>query len=306
MFRAAVAALIVAVTLALFTGAVVAEEVCVGCPSSTTTSTSTPSTTSTTAPPEEAGDPVQTMLGYLNDERRANGLPLLTLRGDVTEIAGGWSRHMADAQAMSHNNEYFSDATRTRLNGWALGENVATSPALRRAHDALMASAPHRQNILDARFVVVGIGAVQAGGRWWITEDFLQPRPAPAPAAAPAPAPPAATSSRPAVPAAMSTLRTPPPTAVAPVTEQPRAEAPPAQTLELVPQEQAATQAPSSLTTTEATSLPVGAIGLATVTIWLVASASLTTAVRRRRDARLHRGLRERIGSFGSTMPVTG
>ena len=304
MFRAAVAALIVAVTLALFTGPVVAEEVCVGCPSSTTTSTST---TSTTAPPQETGDPAQTMLGYLNDERRANGLPLFTLRGDVTEIAGGWSRHMADAQAMSHNTEYFSDATRTRLNGWALGENVATSPALRRAHDALMASAPHRQNILDARFVVVGIGAVQAGGRWWITEDFLQPRPAPAPAAAPAPAPPAATSSRPAVPAAMSTPRTPPPTAVAPVTEQPRAvAAPEAPTLELVPQEEAVTRAPSSLATTETTSLPVGAIGLAAATIWLVASASLTTAVRRRRDARLHRGLRERIGSFGSTMPVTG
>jgi hypothetical protein len=304
MFRAAVAALIVGITLSLSAGPALADEVCVGCPSSTTTSTST---TSTTAPPQEAADPVQTMLGYLNDERRANGLPLFTLRGDVTEIAGGWSRHMADVQAMSHNDEYFSDATRSRLNGWALGENVATSPALRRAHEALMASAPHRQNVLDARFVVVGIGAVHAGGRWWITEDFLQPRPAPAaPAAAPAPAPPAAAPSRPAVPAAMSAPRTPPPTAVAPVTERPRAAAPPVQTLELVPQEEPATRAPSKLTTTESTSLPVGPIGLAMVAIWLVASASLTTAVRRRRDASQRRGLRERIGSLSPTMPVTG
>jgi hypothetical protein len=38
-----------------------------------------------------------------------------------------------------------------------------------------MASAPHRANMLDARFVVVGIAAELRDGSWWVTQDFLQP-----------------------------------------------------------------------------------------------------------------------------------
>jgi hypothetical protein len=47
------------------------------------------------------------------------------------------------------------------------------------AHDHLMASPHHRDNILDARFTVVGLGATYRDGSWWITEDFLQPAAAP-------------------------------------------------------------------------------------------------------------------------------
>jgi hypothetical protein len=305
MFRTAIAALIVAVTLTLTAGpAWAADDVCVGCPSSSTTST-----TATTAPPQESGDPAQTLLGYLNQERRANGLPLFALRQDVTDIAVGWSRHLADIQTLTHNANYFSDATRTRLHGWALGEDLAAAPTLRGAHDGLMASPPHRQNILDGRFVVVGIGAEWRQGRWWITEDFLQPEPQRA--AAP-PAPPA--RPRPATPVASASPRPAPVAAPAPDVARSApapASTPGTSTLELLPRSNRAQTEPSSMTTsgTPPSSVPIGAIGVAAVALWLVGSASLTSALRRRRDQRrrlTRQRLRERIGSFGPSLPAAG
>jgi hypothetical protein len=51
-----------------------------------------------------------------------------------------------------------------------------------------MESPSHRANILDASSVHGGFGvAVDAAGRWWVTEDFLLPRAGSASAPAPAP-----------------------------------------------------------------------------------------------------------------------
>ena len=164
-------------------------------PSTTTTVAPTTTTTSTTVAPAPAPEPTPEaararMAELVNRARAAHGLPPLAPRADVTDIAMRWSESMARAGGLSHNDAYFAAETRRRLDAKALGENVARAGTIEQAHDALMASEHHRANILDARFDVIGLGAVYEHGSWWVTEDFLQSRGAPA--AAPVAAPDAA------------------------------------------------------------------------------------------------------------------
>ena len=115
------------------------------------------------------------LLVMLNQERSSRGLPLFTRHADVDQVAAGWSDHLADEGQLSHNDAYFSAQSRRDHGGRALGENVAMDSEAQPAHEHLMASPHHRDNILDARFTVIGLGATYRDGRWWITEDFLQP-----------------------------------------------------------------------------------------------------------------------------------
>ena len=42
------------------------------------------------------------------------------------------------------------------------------------AHEGLMNSPPHRENILDRRFNAIGIGVLRANGVLWVTQDFVE------------------------------------------------------------------------------------------------------------------------------------
>ncbi len=52
------------------------------------------------------------------------------------------------------------------------GENIAEDSCIEHAHDALMHSPPHRHNLLDAGFNVVGLAAVWGNGRLYVVQDF--------------------------------------------------------------------------------------------------------------------------------------
>lgn len=136
------------------------------------TSAPTPSTTIRALAPAEAA---ARLLVLLNHERERAGLARLVLRDDVAAIAIGWTRSMARTGRLSHNDGYFTKRTRAHLDARRLGENVAYDSDVDSAHRALMASTPHRANILDSRFGIVGIGAELHDGTWWVTEDFVQP-----------------------------------------------------------------------------------------------------------------------------------
>ena len=168
-----------------------------------------PTTTSTTVRELTPAEAAARLLTLLNGERAAAGLAPFTMRADVTEIAVGWTSTMAGSGHLAHNDAYFTRETRTRLGARLLGENVAYDGSIDAAHRALMASPPHRANILDARFTVIGIGAEQRDRTWWVTEDFVQPV-----AVAPASAAPSAPAT--SAPAAAPTATTAPPTSVAP------------------------------------------------------------------------------------------
>jgi uncharacterized protein YkwD len=159
-------------------------------PTTTTTAppptTSTSTTTSTTVPTALAA--ATRLLDLANQERARTGLAPLVARADVTEIAQAWSGELARRGKLAHNDEYFTAATRKRLGAKVLGENVAYAGDTEAAHRALMNSSGHRANILDRRFSVVGVGAVVLDGRWWFTQDFVEP--VAAPVAAPGTNPP--------------------------------------------------------------------------------------------------------------------
>lgn len=146
-------------------------------PAATTTSapatTTTVATTSTTVLTEPAA--AARLLELVNRARVEAGAPPLGARADVADIAQAWSGELARRGALAHNDDYFSRSTRTRLRAKALGENVARAGDVEAAHRALMASPGHRANILDARFRIVGIGAVLRSGTWWFTQDFVEP-----------------------------------------------------------------------------------------------------------------------------------
>ena len=52
------------------------------------------------------------------------------------------------------------------------GENIANVTCVSDAHNLLMNSPPHRQNILDPQFNVAGIVAIWSHGRLYVVQDF--------------------------------------------------------------------------------------------------------------------------------------
>jgi len=185
--RWVIAAGALAGTFAVLTGPAASAEGCpvfpiVACPAPadppatpTTTTTQPPATTTTIEQPTPEWARAR-LVALINEERSAKGLALLTARADVTNIASRWSAAMSSAGMLSHDDDYFSADTRSKLAAGLLGENVARAGDIDSAHRALMASEHHRANILDGRFTTIGVGATERDGNWWITEDFLQPR----------------------------------------------------------------------------------------------------------------------------------
>ncbi len=57
------------------------------------------------------------------------------------------------------------------------GENIANATCVLGANDVLMRSAPHRQNLLDPGFNVVGIATIWRKGRLYVVQDFAHELP---------------------------------------------------------------------------------------------------------------------------------
>lgn len=124
------------------------------------------------------------ILELVNRDRTAAGLDSLALDQEAAGIAAEWSRRMAMDGRISHNAEYLGDETFERLNAIRLGENVAVASSLEEVHDLFMQSPPHRGNILEPGFRLIGVGAFRSdAGQLYLTEDFLTRRPASPPEA---------------------------------------------------------------------------------------------------------------------------
>ena len=120
----------------------------------------------------------QQILESLNRERTSRGLSALALDDRLTEVARKHSAEMAQRHAISHQFAGEPDMT-ARIVGSgvhvkSVGENVAASPTAETAHDALMHSPPHRENILHPKFDRVGIGVSHGTNVIYVTEDFAQ------------------------------------------------------------------------------------------------------------------------------------
>ncbi|HEY3413422.1 MAG TPA: CvpA family protein [Armatimonadota bacterium] len=126
-----------------------------------------------------APDPVAeaAMLGLLNAEREKRHLKPLTADERLRKIA---RRHSADMLAKGYFAHNSPDGTTpfTRMQDAGItyrvaGENLALALTVETAHDRLMRSKGHRDNILDPEFGKVGIGAMRTDVRGTMfTQDF--------------------------------------------------------------------------------------------------------------------------------------
>lgn len=139
---------------------------------------------------QASGDLEAQFAARVATERQARGLGALVVEDDLTVVARAHAEAMAAADRLFHNT-----LLGQQVQAWHLvAENVGMGSSVDQIHGALMASASHRADILDARFRGIGIGVAQSGASIWVTEVFRQPwgdpaQPAAAPRAVPVPAP---------------------------------------------------------------------------------------------------------------------
>jgi uncharacterized protein YkwD len=130
------------------------------------------------APPVIDPDTEQEIFRRVNLERSRAGLSSVRLDTGLQKAARQHSRIMADARQLSH--EFGGEPPfyrRLALAGASFdlsGENVAFSQSGERVHRSLMASPPHRANILNRDFTSIGIGVVRTGNDIWVTQDFTR------------------------------------------------------------------------------------------------------------------------------------
>jgi len=146
-----------------------------------TTSLSVPSPL--TSGPVEDRDAEQQLLDMANLARQQAGVAPLREDSGLTQAALAHAQAMAGAQQLSHQ---FSGepslaerlAITTNLHLDRAGENVAYAATIDRVQAVLMASPPHRENLLNAEYNVAGIGAVRVGETLYVTQDFGHGMPA--------------------------------------------------------------------------------------------------------------------------------
>jgi uncharacterized protein YkwD len=119
----------------------------------------------------------QELLALANQSRKQAGAPPLTLDAGLSQAARTHALAMLEAQQLSHQFEgelslpiRLADKTHLQLD--QEGENVALDYSAAGGHEHLMLSPPHRANLLNPAYNVVGLGVVRNGDRLYIVQDF--------------------------------------------------------------------------------------------------------------------------------------
>jgi uncharacterized protein YkwD len=119
----------------------------------------------------------QMLLDLANQSRAQAGAPPLTLDTGMSQAARAHAERMLAMHELSHqfNGEpslpqRLAATTSTQLD--QEGENVAFDSGAEQGHHHLMLSPPHRANLLNPAYSVVGLGVVRSGGLLYIVQDF--------------------------------------------------------------------------------------------------------------------------------------
>jgi uncharacterized protein YkwD len=117
------------------------------------------------------------LLALANQSRQQAGAPPLTLDAGLSQAARTHALAMLEANQLSH--QFGGEpALRSRLAATTdlqldqAGENVALDADAAHGHEHLMLSPPHRANLLNPAYNVVGLGVVRSGDRLYIVQDF--------------------------------------------------------------------------------------------------------------------------------------
>lgn len=117
------------------------------------------------------------LLDKANADRARAGLPPLKMDSSMVRAARA---HAAAMAAQKHISHQFSGepspsdriAALSTLHLERTGENVAVAPNVEEAHEALMESRPHRDNLLSPKFNVAGFGVFRQGHVLYVAQDF--------------------------------------------------------------------------------------------------------------------------------------
>lgn len=127
-------------------------------------------------------DVEQQLLVLANQARHNAGAPPLTLDDGLSQAARIHAQAMLEAKQLSHQFSGESSlpqrlAATSNLLLDQEGENVALDYDAEHGHDHLMHSPPHRANLLNPAYNVVGLGVVRSGDRLYIVQDFAHALP---------------------------------------------------------------------------------------------------------------------------------
>jgi uncharacterized protein YkwD len=122
-------------------------------------------------------DAEQRLLELANQARAQAGASALTLDSGLSQAARAHAFAMFEARQISHRFEGEPSlaqrlAASTSLQLDQDAENVAFDFDVAQGHQHLMLSPPHRANLLNPAYNVVGLGVVRSGDRLYIVEDF--------------------------------------------------------------------------------------------------------------------------------------
>ena len=117
------------------------------------------------------------LLNLANAARAHAGLQPLKVDDRLLRAARAHAAQMAFQDKLSHQ---FPDepSLRQRISANSIvlmereGENVAVARTVNDAHQALMASPPHRDNLLNAHYELAGFGVFHKGNRLYIAQVF--------------------------------------------------------------------------------------------------------------------------------------
>jgi uncharacterized protein YkwD len=122
---------------------------------------------------ELAGAPQLRMDESLREAARAHALGMVASDRLEHQLPGEPSLLERIAQVGSPDSP-LHDSLKKALKVDRAGENIAHATCALGANDALMRSAPHRQNLLDRGFNVAGIAAIWSKGRLYVVQDFAR------------------------------------------------------------------------------------------------------------------------------------
>jgi uncharacterized protein YkwD len=119
----------------------------------------------------------QQLLALANRSRQQAGAPPLSIDTGLSQAARIHAQAMREARRLSHQFDGEASlphrlAETTQLQLEQEGENVALDYDAEHGHEHLMLSAPHRKNLLNPAYNVVGLGVVRSGDRLYIVQDF--------------------------------------------------------------------------------------------------------------------------------------
>jgi uncharacterized protein YkwD len=119
----------------------------------------------------------QQILELANRSRQQAGAPLLTMDAGLSHAARIHAQAMLEARQLSHQFDGEPSLPKRLAAATALqldqeGENVALDIDPAQAEQHLMLSPPHRANLLNPAYNVVGMGVVRSGGRLYVVQDF--------------------------------------------------------------------------------------------------------------------------------------